>query len=182
MTNNWKRIAATAAAATTAAVMSTAPAGAADAARHCVLNSETGTQQCFADYQQVISYASQGTITTAPADAHAAARDLTLRSELAAQPKGDVIQGTFFDGADYTGDSLTITGPELCKKDGWVNWQFDLGDDWKNRITSVQPWGDCWLWLYPEPNLSGDRDGPFKENNGNIGSYMDNRTQSIGFS
>jgi hypothetical protein len=31
-----------------------------------------------------------------------------------------------------------------------------------------------WAWLYPEPNLGGDRDGPFKENTGNVGSFMDN--------
>ena len=174
MTNKWARIGATTAAVTTAALVGAAPVGAAPAERHCVLDSETGSQSCFADYQQVISYASHGTLS--------AASDRTLRAEAAAQPDGDVVQGTFFDGPDYTGSSLTITGPELCKKDGWVNWQFDLGDDWKNKITSVQPWGNCWIWLYPEPNLSGDRDGPFKENNGNIGSYMDNRTQSIGFS
>ncbi|MEA5366717.1 hypothetical protein VA596_44800 [Amycolatopsis sp., V23-08] len=153
------------AAVATAALVGAVPANA-QAERHCVLDSETGAQHCFADYQQVLSYASRG----------------TQRSEVATQSNGDVVQGTFFDGPDYTGSSLTITGPELCKKDGWVNWQFDLGDDWKNKITSVQPWGDCWIWLYPEPNLGGDRDGPFKENNGNIGSYMDNRTQSIGFS
>ncbi|MEK8169097.1 hypothetical protein NKH77_02400 [Streptomyces sp. M19] len=75
-----------------------------------------------------------------------------------------VIQGTFFDDTGYGGSSLTVSGPELCKKDGWVNWQYDLDDDWKNRISSVQPWGNCAIWLYPEPNLGGDRDGPFDEN------------------
>lgn len=156
MANNWTRTAvATAAAASVVSLLGAVPAAAANVTRHCVLNSETGVQHC-----------STGTQRATAVEAAA----------------GQVVQGTFFDGPDYTGNSLTITGPELCKKDGWVNWQFDLGDDWKNKISSVQPWGDCWVWLYPEPNLGGDRDGPFKENTGNVGSFMDNRTQSIGFS
>ncbi|HEY3466350.1 MAG TPA: hypothetical protein VGL47_14545 [Amycolatopsis sp.] len=162
MVRNWTRTAATAAAATTVALLGAAPANAADTGNHCVLDTETGARQCFPDLQEALAH--------------------TSMAKIAARADGEVVQGTFFDGPDYTGDSLTITGPELCKKDGWVNWQFDLGDDWKNKITSVQPWGDCWIWLYPEPGLSGDRDGPFKENTGNVGSYMDNRTQSIGFS
>jgi hypothetical protein len=156
------------------------PAG--QGAQHCTLDTATSARQCFADYTQAIAQASHGRITTAPADARAATRDPALRTQLAAQPKGDVIQGTFFDGTDYTGDSLTVSGPDLCVKDGVINWQLDLGDDWKNKVSSVQPWGNCWIWLYPETGLNGDRDGPFKENTGNIGAFMDNRTQSIGFS
>ena len=125
---------------------------------HCTLDTRTGEQQCFATY------------------------DEATRAAGANQRAGDVIQGTVFDEFDYSGDSLTIYGESLCEKDGVVNFQLDLGDDWKNRISSVQPWGNCWLWLYPEPNLGGDRDGPFDENTPNIGSFMDNRTQSIGFS
>jgi hypothetical protein len=156
MVGKWTRtVMTTTAAAASMSLLGALPAAAADGTRHCVLNSETGVEKCATG---------------------------TQRPALAAQEAGQVVQGTFFDGPDYTGNSLTITGPELCKKDGWVNWQFDLGDDWKNKISSVQPWGDCWVWLYPEPNLGGDRDGPFKENTGNVGSFMDDRTQSIGFS
>jgi hypothetical protein len=133
----------------------------AQGAHHCTLDAATGARQCFSTYAQAMASASQ---------------------PRTAQLKGDVIQGTFFDGADYTGDSLTVTGPDLCVKDGVINWQLDLGDDWKNKVSSVQPWGNCWIWLYPEPGLNGDRDGPFKENTGNVGSFMDNRAQSIGFS
>ncbi|WP_460441799.1 hypothetical protein [Amycolatopsis stemonae] len=156
MSGKWTRSALTTmAVAASASLIGAVPAAATPATRHCVLNIGTGVQKCTTGAQ---------------------------RSALVDEKADGVTQGTFFDGPDYTGDSLTITGPELCKKDGWVNWQFDLGDDWKNKISSVQPWGDCWIWLYPEPNLGGDRDGPFKENTGNIGSFMDNRTQSIGFS
>ncbi|WP_290062394.1 hypothetical protein [Amycolatopsis solani] len=153
MGNGTRKALLTTAAAAALTLSAVTPASAAPATRHCVLNAGTGVQQCSSS-----------------------------RAALTARADGDVVQGTFFDGPDYTGNSLTITGPELCKKDGWVNWQFDLGDDWKNKITSVQPWGNCWIWLYPEPNLGGDRDGPFKENTGNVGSFMDDRTQSIGFS
>lgn len=136
-----------------------APANEQTTDEHCTVDTRTGAEQCFDTYEAAIAGARQGV----------------------AEPR-DVIQGTVFDGFDYSGDSLTIYGAELCEKDGVINFQLDLGDDWKNRISSVQPWGNCWLWLYPEPNLGGDRDGPFDENTPNIGSFMDNRTQSIGFS
>lgn len=83
MTNKWARIGATTAAVATAALVGAAPAGAAPVERHCVLDSKTGAQQCFADYQQVISYASHGTLTTAS--------NRILRSEVAAQPDGEVV-------------------------------------------------------------------------------------------
>lgn len=170
MTSRIRRIGAAGAVGLSALALSVA-APAASAApstepgtRHCTLDAATGDQECFASLDEATGRAVQRT------------------SGLAAKADGDVIQGTFFDGADYSGNSLTVWGPALCEKDGVVNWQLDLGDDWKNKITSVQPWGNCWIWLYPEPNLTGDRDGPFKENNPNVGSFMDNRTQSIGFS
>lgn len=132
-----------------------APVATGEKATHCTLDVRTGAQQCYATYEEAIT---------------------------GKQRAGDIIQGTVFDGLDYGGDSLTVYGAELCEKDGVINFQLDLGDDWKNRISSVQPWGNCWLWLYPEPGLGGDRDGPFDENTPNVGSFMDNRTQSIGFS
>jgi hypothetical protein len=137
------------------------PANEPTTGQHCTLDVRTGAEQCYGTYEAAITGARQ-------AGRRAAA--------------GDIIQGTVYDGFDYSGDSLTIYGTELCEKDGVINFQLDLGDDWKNKISSVQPWGNCWLWLYPEPNLGGDRDGPFDENTPNIGSFMDNRTQSIGFS
>ncbi|WP_157357276.1 hypothetical protein [Amycolatopsis nigrescens] len=145
----------------TAAMTTAQPAGAETAgAEHCALNSASGEQACFATFTEAVTYASHGRFTAA----------------------GDVIQGTFFDNRDYGGDSLTIWGPKPCVKDGKVNWQHDLEDGWKNRISSAQAWGNCWLWLYPEPNLGGERDGPFKENAAWVGEMLDDRTQSIGFS
>ncbi|MFC8123994.1 hypothetical protein [Streptomyces sp. NPDC057302] len=173
--------------------LSAQPAGADEpAARHCVLDAPTGEQRCFDSFDEAIDRATDGRVTDAPASPRAAVTSSAFRaamSETAAKEAegdsaaaGDVIQGTFFSDPGFSGDSLTISGPSLCEKDGWVNWQYDLGDDWKNRISSVQPWGNCAIWLYPEPDLGGDRDGPFDENTDDVGQLMNDRTQSIGFS
>jgi hypothetical protein len=180
-------------------VPSAQTASAAESApRHCVVDARSGQQSCFTTFTEAVDRATGGRITDAPATARAAAASRSFRVEAAKAPEvttasgvttkddasapGDIIQGTFFDKKGFTGASLTITGPALCEKDGWVNYQFDLGDDWKNRISSVQPWGNCALWLYPEPNLGGDRDGPFDQNTKDVGQLMNDRTQSIGFS
>ncbi|MGW6020408.1 hypothetical protein [Streptomyces sp. NPDC055099] len=147
------------------------------AARHCVLDATTGEQSCFGTFAEAMVRAGDGSVTDAPATPRAAVDSSSFRAQA-----GDVIQGTFFSDPGFSGDTLTISGPSLCEKDGWVNWQYDLGDDWKNRISSVQPWGNCAIWLYPEPNLGGDRDGPFDENTSDVGQMMNDRTQSIGFS
>lgn len=151
------------------------------AARHCVLDASTGKQACFGTFTEAMDRATDGRVPDAPATPRAAAISSAFRAETEAEA-GDVVQGTFFSDPGFAGDTLTISGPSLCEKDGWVNWQYDLGDDWKNRISSVQPWGNCAIWLYPEPNLGGDRDGPFDENTADIGQMMNDRTQSIGFS
>ncbi|MTE18989.1 hypothetical protein F0L17_07555 [Streptomyces sp. TRM43335] len=148
-----------------------------------------GERSCFSSFTDAVAAATDGRITDAPASPRRAAGDTAFRAEakgLAASAEAarssDVIQGTFFEDENYGGDSLTVYGAAPCEKDGWVDYQLDLSDDWKNKITSVQPWANCWIWLYPEPGLNGDRDGPFKENTPNIGPFMNDRTQSIGFS
>ncbi|CAM05980.1 hypothetical protein A8924_7175 [Saccharopolyspora erythraea NRRL 2338] len=143
---------------TAAAPSATGQAGSAQAApgQHCSYDLRTAERHCFASQDQAVT----------------AAR---ARS-------GEVIQATLFDNRDYGGASFTVYGESLCKKDGVVNYQLDLPDDWKNRVSSVQPWGNCWIWLYPEPGLGGDRDGPFDENTPHVGDLMDDRTQSIGLS
>ncbi|MFE0764462.1 hypothetical protein ACFW4X_06730 [Streptomyces smyrnaeus] len=164
------------------------PSGGNGQPRHCTLDLSTGAERCYASFTEAIDHASDGRIDDAPASARAATHDSRFRAQarsLAAdadRQADGVIQGTFFDDTDFGGDSLTISGEALCEKDGWVDYQYDLQDAWKNRISSVQPWGNCWIWLYPEPGLGGDRDGPFKENTSDIGAFMNDRTQSIGFS
>jgi hypothetical protein len=191
-TTHRTRLAGAAVAVTTGLVctLSAQPAGADEpAARHCVLDATSGQQRCFGTFTEAIDRATDGRVTDAPAIPRAAVKSARFRADVSGTAvkgdvgtAGDVVQGTFFTDPGFAGDSLTISGPSLCEKDGWVNWQYDLGDDWKNRISSVQPWGNCAIWLYPEPNLGGDRDGPFDENTADVGQMMNDRTQSIGFS
>lgn len=166
--------------------------------QHCVAGMDGAGQQCFDTFTEAVAVATDGRITDAPASARAAATDESFRAEVAAgaraasgsgarSPAGaraaaDIILGTFFEHEDYGGATFTVYGDGLCTKDGKVDYNFTFPDDWKNIISSVQPWASCWLWLYPEPNLGGDRDGPFKENAPFIGPYMNDRTQSVGFS
>ncbi len=145
---------------------------------HCIVGLDAGGRQCFGTFGAAVEAATDGRVDGAPVSARAAARDAEFRAALA----GEVIQGTFFEHGDYGGASLTVYGAAPCEKDGWVEYQLDLDDWWKDRISSVQPWANCWLWLYPEPNLGGSRDGPFKENTADIGGFMNDRTESIGFS
>lgn len=177
-----------------------APAGAeaSEAGEHCIGGLNGEAQQCFDTFTEAVAVATDGQVTDAPASARAAATDAGFKAELRAgaetaaksgaqgasraQAMGDIIQGTFFEHEDYGGATFTVYGDGLCEKDGWVDYNFTFPDDWKNIITSVQPWAGCWLWLYPEPDLGGDRDGPFKENTSYIGSFMNDRTQSVGFS
>lgn len=123
---------------------------------HCSYHFSTGETRCFSTL----------------AEATASPRD----------ERGDVIQATLFADPNYGGGSFTVYGSGMCEKDGVVNFQINLPDDWKDAISSVQPWGGCWVWLYPEPDLGGERDGPFKENTPDVGSMMNDRTQSVGLS
>jgi hypothetical protein len=129
--------------------------------QHCNFDARTREQRCF------------DTLGKALADA---------RGGVAAKDDGQVIQGTFFENPDFGGASYTVYGEKPCEKNDKIDYQLDLPDEWKNKISSVQPWANCWIWLYPQPGLGGDRDGPFKENSGRIGALMDDRSQSIGFS
>ncbi|GAB3831660.1 hypothetical protein [Kribbella italica] len=168
-------------------------------AQHCVGSFSGGAQQCFATFTEAISTATHGAVTTAPAQvpdaAGKAALDRQVQQTVAAQTRalgnksgrdaaaGEVIQGTFFDNRDFGGDSFTVTGAGLCDgSDGVINYEFTFPGDWFNRISSVQPWASCKIWLYPDANLTGDRDGPFTANTGWIGQFMDDRTDSVGFS
>jgi hypothetical protein len=155
-------------------------------ADHCVQNLKTGKTECFGTFTAAISNATGGKITTAPADVPDATGRATLNRSIQAadvQADGEVIQGTFFDDRDFGGASWTVVGAGLCDgSDGVINYQTNTIDGWADRISSVQPWANCKIWLYPEPELTGDRDGPFTQNTGWVGSMMDDRTKSVGFS
>lgn len=131
-----------------------------DSGTHCSLNARTGEQRCFATVEEAVG--------------------ATQRA--AARSNDDVIQGTLFDNRDYGGDSPTVYGAGLCEKNDQVDYDLNLPGEWQDRISSVQPWGNCWIWLYPEPDLGGERDGPFKENTPFVGDLLDDRTQYVGLS
>ncbi|WP_106181933.1 hypothetical protein [Prauserella shujinwangii] len=93
--------------------------------------------------------------------------------------QGEIIGATVFEDENYGGSSLTITVPEPCPKNGKVDFWLDLSDYWQDRISSVQAWSTCWLWLYPS---SGDRAGPYKDNHSYVGDYINDRTVTVGLS
>ena len=133
--------------------------------QHCNFDVRSGEQHCF------------GSLDEAEADAR-----VRGSAHGGATAQGDIIQATLFDEENFAGASFTVYGTGMCEKNDKVDYQIDLPDDWKNRISSVQPWADCWIWLYPEPGLGGDRDGPFKENTGAVGGALNDRAQSVGLS
>ncbi|MDA2815140.1 hypothetical protein O4J56_31150 [Nocardiopsis sp. RSe5-2] len=152
----------------------TSGTAAAEEGEHCVADMDTGEQECFATLDAALAAAEEG---TAPSGL------TTLSAE--ADARNDVIVGTFFTERDYGGDSLTVTAEAPCVKNGVMDYEFDLTGEFAplaNDISSVQPWADCWIWLYPEVGLGGDRDGPYKENTGYVGDFMNDRADSIGFS
>ncbi|GAA0582933.1 hypothetical protein [Kribbella sandramycini] len=148
---------------------------------HCVQDMTTGRTTCFATFTAAIGAATHGKVTGAPAQVPDAAGRAALAKDIRAA--GEVIQGTFFDNRDFGGASWTVVGAGLCDgSDGVINYQTNTIEGWENRISSVQPWANCKIWLYPEPELNGDRDGPFTQNTAWVGSMMDDRTKSVGFS
>jgi hypothetical protein len=130
-------------------------AQATEEAEHCVYAVSSQTYTC------------QGSLSEAKATGSQLAR-----------AQGDVIGATVFEFRDYGGASLTITVPKPCPKNDKVDFWLDL-DGWRNKISSVQAWSSCWIWLHPE---SGGRAGPFKDKHPDVGSYIDNRTVTVGLS
>ncbi|MET7638485.1 hypothetical protein [Streptomyces sp. NPDC005438] len=161
-----------------------------DSRQHCVVSTSGGAPQCYASFTEAVERATGGRVTDAPADAREAVRDDDFRTRTrqlagsrAAQEDGEVIQGTFFEDSGYGGADLTIYGEGLCDGDkDSRDWRLDqLPEGWDDRITSLQPWSNCEVWLHSEPELNGDKDGPFKSQTPDIGSIMNDRTRSIGF-
>jgi hypothetical protein len=156
---------------------------------HCTLNAKTGETQCFDSLSKATGLPGSERLLDAP-DAGKKAENSEARpgdepvasSGIDTKAEGDIIAATIFEDTKYGGDTLTITNTALCESDDEVDFQIDLDEKWKNKISSVQPWGRCTLNLYSEPGLGGERDGPFGELTPNIGDVMDDRTQSISFS
>ncbi|WP_181765462.1 hypothetical protein [Streptomyces albidus (ex Kaewkla and Franco 2022)] len=159
--------------------------------KHCTLNAKTGETQCFESLSKATGLPDSDRLLDAPdAEAGKAAKTSEARagdepvasSGIDTKAEGDIIAATIFKNTKYGGGSLTITNTALCESDDEVDFQIDLDESWKNKVSSIQPWGRCTLNLFSEPGLGGERDGPFDELTPNIGDAMDNRAQSISFS
>lgn len=138
-----------------------------------LIPSATAAQATTEQFEHCVYAASSQTYTC-----HESLGAATATGSRLAQAAGDVIGATVFEFRDYGGASLTITVPRPCPKNDRVDFWLDLGG-WKNTISSVQAWSSCWIWLYPE---SGGRAGPFKDKHADVGSYIDNRTVTVGLS
>lgn len=91
----------------------------------------------------------------------------------------DVIGARLFTGGDFNGDSMTIWMPRPCKKDNKYDAQFNLGTAFYKKISSVQGWANCWVWLHFS---DGTREGPYMENSPDVGSFANDRAINVGIS
>jgi hypothetical protein len=91
----------------------------------------------------------------------------------------DVIGARLFTGGDFTGDSLTVWMPRPCKKDNKYDAYFTLGSDFSKKISSVQGWANCWVWLHFS---DGNREGPYKDNSPDVGTFANDRATGVGIS
>lgn len=92
---------------------------------------------------------------------------------------GDIIGAKLFTGLDYAGDSLTIWVPRPCPKNDTVDHWIGLGNDMRRKVSSVQSWSTCWVWLYFD---DGSRDGPYRGNTPDVGSWANDRAVTVGLS
>ncbi|WP_189133641.1 hypothetical protein [Wenjunlia tyrosinilytica] len=148
-------------------------------APHCVATPEAVQVTCFDTFRKAISFASGGRINNAPTSARAAADDQGLQQRLAStkSASGYVIAATLYDYANYTGPSLTVWTPRPCKDGNGLDFSQDLkGIGWANRVSSLQPWANCWIKLFKE---SGAVEGPYKTNTPDVGNYINNRAVRI---
>jgi hypothetical protein len=156
---------------------------------HCTLDAKSGETQCFESLDEATGIqGSERLLDASTGKAKAtgetrAGEKPVASSGVSTKDESSVIGATVFEDTRYGGASLTITNTALCDGDADdVDFKIDLSDDWKDKISSIQPWGNCTLNLYSEPGQSGDRDGPFDELTPNLGDVMDNKTKSISFS
>ncbi|MFC4493784.1 hypothetical protein ACFPA8_06510 [Streptomyces ovatisporus] len=154
---------------------------------HCTLDAESGETRCFESLTEATGVPGSEKLVDASgksAKSSAAGADAApLASSDTTQGEGNVMAATLFADPQYGGGSLTVKNTELCDGDADdVDFEIDLAEEWRNKISAVQPWGNCTLNLYSETGLGGDRDGPFDELTPDIGDALDDRSQSISFS
>ncbi|OLZ53020.1 hypothetical protein BS330_22620 [Amycolatopsis keratiniphila subsp. nogabecina] len=105
--------------------------------------------------------------------------EATRQGRQLASASGEVVGATVFDRPNFGGASMTITIPKPCVKNDKVDWWLNLQGAWRKRISSVQSWANCWIWLYRENNT---REGPYTGNVSYVGSQIDNQAVTVGLS
>lgn len=152
-----------------AALLSATPVGAAKL-QHCVVtvtsvaaSGEMTTTQptCFDRFDEAMTFAGLPPALASKTPAQIAASPQALTT---------FTIGTHYDGAGYTGSSITVSGADC--NGGWLN----LAAAWANRISSTAN-GCGRIRHYNSNNLTGANESTYAP--GNNLTILDNQTNSI---
>ncbi|MFF8018596.1 hypothetical protein [Streptomyces sp. NPDC007929] len=128
-----------------AAAFTIGSAGAApdESRKHCAVNVGNEEEQCFGTAQEAKEYA------------EVRIKDDALGAQTGVEQPTDVVIGTLFKNRRYGGESITLWGSRPCGKERETGFYFNLPDDWKGKVSSVQGWAECEVTLYSQPYLGG---------------------------
>ncbi|MDT0436521.1 MULTISPECIES: hypothetical protein [Streptomyces] len=136
---------------------------------HCAYNIGSKEQECF------------GTRTEAQAFATQQIKDNAAGAQTGVEKPSDVVIGTLFEHWQYGGRSITLWGSRPCHADGKADFYFNLPDDWKDRVSSVQGWAECDIVLHSQPYLGGVESAPLRDLTPVIDGPFNDRAQSVEF-
>lgn len=128
---------------TAAFVVGSAGAAPDKARKHCAVNAGNEEERCFATAEEAKEYAG------------VQIKDDALGAQTGVEKPTDVVIGTLFKGYRYGGGSITLWGSRPCGKERETGFYFNLPDDWKGKVSSVQGWAECEVTLHSRPYLGG---------------------------
>ncbi|MFC9648733.1 MULTISPECIES: hypothetical protein [unclassified Streptomyces] len=148
--------------------------GSADAApdengNHCTTNVGNGEEKCFSTLEEAQRYADVR-IKGNPGGAQTRVEKPT-----------DVVIGTLFEDYRYGGDSITLWGSRPCGPERKTAFYFNLPDEWKGRVSSVQGWAECEVTLYTRSYLEGVASPRFKDLTPVLDTQWNDLAESIEF-
>ncbi|AWW43061.1 hypothetical protein DN051_41265 (plasmid) [Streptomyces cadmiisoli] len=111
--------------------------------QHCTVNVGNKEEKCFSTPEAAQEYAA----VRIKDDALGAQTEVALPT--------DVVIGTLFKDYRYGGGSITLWGSRPCGEERETGFYFNLPDDWKGQVSSVQGWAECEVTLYSRPYLDG---------------------------
>jgi len=138
-----------------ASIAVAAPANAAPAVEACVLNADTGAYSCSTTEASALSK------TTAATPQAAAVTYYTI--------------GRFYDGANYTGSSLTIVSNYSTGCVG-RSYHNDMPSGWNDRVSSWHGYLSCHFRMFQNIGLGGATYGPYADVA--VMSSLDNQASS----